>query len=498
LSHRSGALADHEIARRATRGAVSYIVRSFATYAVQAVSALAVARILEPSDYGVFALALTLVGGVRMLGDLGITYSLSVKPKISDQDLRVGTTVALLVALIGSAGIVAVWDHISLVRDAGPGARWIGPALAVVLLLQYPEYPSRIVLERELKFSQAGFSALVSGVTLFATQAVLLLAGVGLWSMVIAQLVGAAIGTALMVRASGRFYLPTINRSIWRLVREGLPFQGSLILTSLAGFAATGVVAANLGARGLGFYAWCTVLATPVIGALTAVHQVSSPTLARMRRDDGTRYDESVEVITRTLAVIAAIAAGCLIGLAEPTIRFIFGERWLPATAAVQFCLAGTIPAAILNVLVADANARMMRRTTLVSAVIGGIAILAAVWPLTEVGGVGGAAIAYFWVGPVVSCAVFVYALGTRITGIAYRTLRLFIPLLALSLALGHLAHTPVEFAAMCALSGTAGVVAGYLGEQDLFKRIVRLLRLKEGRGGVEQAAATPTTGALV
>jgi PST family polysaccharide transporter len=474
------------------------VFRSFGSQAIQAISALVVARILVPREYGVFALAMTLVGAVRVLGDLGITFSLAVKPKISHEDLRVGVTVALVVAFLGCGAIFAIWDQLSVVRAAGPDARWIGPALSVILLIAVPQFPSLIVMERELRFSRAGMIAFVAAIPLFATQVVLLLAGVGLWSMVIAQIVGTSVGVVLIVRASGRFYLPTINRSVWPLVREGLPYQGSLVLTTVAGTVATGVVAAMLGARGLGFYAWCTILATPVIGALTAVHSVSAPTLARMRRDDGTRYEESVEVTTRTLAVIAAIAAGCLIGLAGPTIRFIFGERWLPATTAVQFCLAGTIATAILNVLAADANAKMMRRTTLISAVIGGIAILATLWPLIELEGVAGASLAYFCIGPVVSIAVFVYALGTRIANTAFRALRLFVPLLGLSLALGRLVHTPAELAVICAVTAIAGALAGYVGEGELFKRIVRMLRRREGLNGIERSGAIePRTGAV-
>jgi PST family polysaccharide transporter len=498
LSARSEALPDHEIARRATRGAASYVFRSFGSQAIQAVSALVVARILDPREYGVFALAMTLVGAVRVIGDLGITYSLSVRPKISDQDLRVGVTVALLVALIGTGAIFVIWDHLSLVRHAGPDARWIGPALAVILLIAVPQFPSLIVMERELRFARAGMIAFVAAIPLFVTQVVLLLAGAGLWSMVIAQIVGTTVGMVLIVRASGRFYLPAINRSIWRLVHDGFPYQGSLILTTVAGTVATGVVAAMLGAHGLGLYAWCTILATPVIGALTAVHSVSAPTLARMRRDDGARYEESVEVITRTLAVIAAIAAGCLIGLANPTIRYIFGERWLPATGAVQFCLAGTIATAILNVLAADANAKMMRRTTLIAAVIGGLAILATLWPLIELDGVAGASAAYFCIGPIVSTAVFAYALRTRIADTAFRAMRLFVPLLALSIVLGRLAHTPAEFALVCAGSGIAGAAAGYFGEGELFRRIVRMLRLRDAPSGVEAPSAMePSTGVV-
>lgn len=498
MSDRSGALHDHEIARRATRGAASYVSRSFGSQAIQAVSALVVARILVPREYGVFALAMTLVGAVRVIGDLGITYSLSVKPKISDADLRVGVTVALLVALIGTGAIFVVWPDLEVVRAAGPGARWIGPALAVILLIAVPQFPSLIVMERELRFSRAGAIAFVATIPLFVTQVVLLLVGVGLWSMVIAQIVGTTIGMVLIVRASGRLYLPAINRSVWRLVHDGFPYQGSLILTAVAGTVATGVVAALLGAHGLGLYAWCTILATPVIGALAAVHSVSAPTLAKMRRDDGTRYQESVEIIALTLAVIAAIAAGCLIGLANPTIRYIFGERWLPATGAVQFCLAGTIGTAVLNVLAADANAKMLRRTTLIAAVIGGIAILATLWPLIEIDGVAGASAAYFVIGPIVSCAVFVYALGTRIADTAFRALRLFVPLLAVSVVLGRMVHTPVEFVLACTVTAIAGAAAAYVGEAALFKRIVRMLRLREASPVEATAAMEQAAGVVV
>ena len=103
--------------------------------AVQAVSSLAVARVLEPRDYGVFALALTLVSAVRILGDLGITYSLIAKREVSDLDLRIGVAVALAVAVVGGTIVSVVWTQLGLVRAAGGSAVWIGPAMAITLLL---------------------------------------------------------------------------------------------------------------------------------------------------------------------------------------------------------------------------------------------------------------------------------------------------------------------------------------------------------------------------
>ena len=488
-------LQDHEIARRATRGAATYLARSGASQVIQAVSALAVARVLLPREYGVFALSLTLVGLVRYAGDLGVTYTLTVKREIGDTELRCGVAVALAVALIGGGLVAVIWPHLALVRAAGPSAVWVGPAMATLALIGVPAYPSQIVLERALRFTQLGVIQMVSAVVLFATQVTLLLLGVGLWSMVIAQVVGTLLTTVLTVHASGRFYLPSIRGPVLALVRDGLPYQGGVVATAVTGSLANILVAVQLGATGVGLFAWCTILSRPILGALSSVHTVASPTLARMRRDDGTRYDESVAVIARTLAAIAAVAAGCLIGVVSPTIRFVFAAHWLPATGAVQFCLAGTIPTAILSVLASDANARFMRRTTLASALVAGAATLVTLWPLAAAFGVAGASAAAFCIGPIAGAAVFVYGLRPRLTDPLFTAARLFLPLLALSFAIGRFVHSPVDLAAACCVIGVAGAGLAYLLEGRLVNRILRLMRQAGDRAGEAAAGAIAVPG---
>jgi len=477
MTERTEVLADQEIARRASRGAATYVVRTAAWQAIQAVSALAVARILEPHEYGLFALALTLVAAARTLGDLGITYSMIVRREVSDSDLRIGLAVALAVALVSAAAISLAWTQFGLVQRAGGSAVWIGPAMAATLLISVPTYPSTVLLERQLKFGRLGVIGVIQGVCLFGTQIILLLVGVGLWSMVIAQIVGTVVATCLTVHASGRLILPSLHGPVLRMLRDGLPYGASIWTGSFAGAAMNLLVAAQLGARGVGFFGWCTILATPAVGALAAVHSVAVPTLARMRRDDGRRYEESVGVVMQTMAATAAIAAGCLIGLASPTIRYVFGTRWLPATAAVQFCLGGMIASALLSVLYSDANARQLRGRLLTSAVIGAVAMLASFWPLVNVGGVGGASAAANCVGPAAAVVVLAWGTPSLVTRALWRSMRLFIPLLATSVALGRLVHTLPEFALACALSATAGLLAAYLGEGELVRRVVRVLR---------------------
>lgn len=490
-------LPDGEIARRASRGAATYVLRTGISQAVQAVSALAVARILEPREYGLFALALTLVAAVQVIGDLGISFSLEVRRRITDADLRISLAVALLVTLVGGLIISIVWTQLPLVRSArSSSALWMGPAMAATLLITAPAYPSTIVMERDLKFSRLGVIGVIQAVALFGTQVILLLAGVGLWSLVIARFVGQAVATVLTVRASGRLFLPSFRGPVMRMVRDGIPYGASVWTATFTGTLTNVIVAAQLGARGIGLFAWCTILATPVSGALAAVRAVSAPTLAKMRRDDGKRYDESVTIVMRMMAATAAFSAGCLIGLASPTIHYVFGERWLPATTAVQFCLAGTIPTAMLTVMTSDANARQLRRLMLVAASVGAVATLATLWPLSAIGGVGGASAATYCVGPIAAAVTMAWAAPATATGPLLRSLRLFLPLLAASVVLGRIVHTPAEYVAACALSGLMGLAAFYLAEGELCRRVLRVMRPRRsppvGAEVVSGAAVSP------
>jgi O-antigen/teichoic acid export membrane protein len=196
-----------------------------------------------------------------------------------------------------------------------------------------------------------------------------------------------------------------------------------------------------------------------------------------MRRDDRSRYEESVSVVIAAAGSLVAVGAGCLVGLVHPIIEFVFGSRWLPATTAVQFCLLGTIPTAIFNALAADANARQMVRLILLSALIGGGTSLIILIPLMLIGGIGGASAAAYCVGPAAAAAVFVVGLHVAIGRSILRIVRLFAPLALLSFLLGGFANDPFQFVAACAVMAAVGALSVCLLERALAKRIWRMLR---------------------
>ena len=114
-------LTDTQIARSASRGAAATVTRTGFVMVLQTVSSLAIAHLIAPGSYGIFGLALTVIGFVRYVGDLGMTYRLEVLPQISNHDRGRALTVGLVTAAAGAL-MSSVTARTGATKRAPPGA----------------------------------------------------------------------------------------------------------------------------------------------------------------------------------------------------------------------------------------------------------------------------------------------------------------------------------------------------------------------------------------
>jgi hypothetical protein len=133
----------------------------------------------------------------------------------------------------------------------------------------------------------------------------------------------------------------------------------------------------------------------------------------------------------------------------------------------------------------------------LASSTAGGIVAVLALWPMAAAWGVGGSAADAFLLGPSVAVSVFVWAMRPPIVKPVRTALRLFVPLLALSVGLGHLIQSPLELAGSCVLIGAAGASLAYAVEGPLLMRILRLMRPAGGRVGEGGSSTVAVPGSI-
>jgi O-antigen/teichoic acid export membrane protein len=414
-------LTRQEVTHRAARGVSSMAMRMAAVQSLQLVSALALARLIRPDEYGTFAVALMVVGAARYFGDLGIAASLVTSRTISHAELQTGAYVGFVMALAQAATVCALSPLLGNVLGGPGGFTWIVAALAATLVIDSFRLAPTVRLNRALSFSRLNAVSISETAVLYLAQIGFLLAGLGLWGLVFAQVARAVTGTLLLSGLGGKFVPPLRRVAALPLVRSAFAFQAAPIVLGLAGVATPAAVGLALSAEEVGLWAWSTVLAAPLGAVLLGVHHLAVASFSRLLDTEFEAQDRAARLALRLCALVIAWPAGVACGLAPEIIPLVFEERWFGAVAAVQLCLVGLLATtvAVVGSSVLDARREAWRRARCLTAAV--VIGLATTYPLAREFGVMGAALASGVVIPLVD-AVLVARAARVVTAVAMRT----------------------------------------------------------------------------
>jgi O-antigen/teichoic acid export membrane protein len=399
------ALTREQVTHRASRGAYSVVLRLTAVQGLQVVSAIALARLIAPDDYGSFAVALTVVAAARYIGDLGLTSSFITKRVVSAEVLQTGALIALAVSAAQAIVACGVGPLLAGLLD-GSDITAILAALSVTLIVDALRFGPTVRLNRELAFARTNTATVVETLVLYVVQIALLLAGFGLWGLVIAQLARSVVGTMVLAVVGHGFVRPRLRTRAGPLIRAGVAYQAAPMIAGLAGIAAPVAVGLALDIEAVGLWAWATVLAAPLAAVLLGVHNLAFNSFSRLVEADAGAQDRAAELALRLCVLVVAWPAGTLCGLAPEIVPLVFDERWSEAVPAVQLCLVGLLATSVATVCAAVLEARREAWVRVRSLTVASLLGVLTIYPLAKGLGVGGAALASGVVVPVVDAAL--------------------------------------------------------------------------------------------
>jgi polysaccharide transporter, PST family len=343
--------------------------------AVTAAGTIALARLLTPEVFGLYAvLAFVIALGVRA-GELGLGAALIQR---RDLDPAAGLGVAFtatlgLAALFGAAiaaaaPLVARWPGVS--GDVTAPVRW----LALLVVLAALRMPAMVLLERRLAYLPLTAAETADTVTFYAVAVGAALAGAGLWSFVLGALAARAVNLVVLWGAAR--WRPTLSWSWGELapvMKFGILFHGSALIT-IAGDAVVPIfVTAWSGVTGVGYLNWAATLAFLPLQIVSIAGRVLFPALSSLQADAERFAEATGRALNRVTAVLYP-AASLLFAGAEPVVRLIFGEAWLPAVPAVRcFCVSAIIGGTstiFVHALYSLGRADVVFRLNLASAVL--------------------------------------------------------------------------------------------------------------------------------
>jgi lipopolysaccharide exporter len=322
---------------RTGRG-VLWTVASFgANRVVTVITTILLARLLVPSDFGLFALATIVVNFISYFSSLGLGQALILG---KDVGRRVQGTVLTLLIAFGVVFAVGLAAASPLVADlmGQPRLEDILFVIAGVLSFTGANWFYDALLQKELAFRERFICQLVRTIV-YAVVALSLaaFADLGVWAMIAGFGAGhVGNGVALLVLS------PYLVRPRWdrAVAGEYLRTGAGFVLQGAVAFAQRSVdyvlVGRILGATQLGYYTLAFRQAElPFFAIGEPTVRVLFPSFAEMRhRELDTR--SAYLTALRLMALASFPLAAILSGAADPYVEFFFGEKWLPMIGVLQ------------------------------------------------------------------------------------------------------------------------------------------------------------------
>ncbi len=457
-------LEPESIGRKVGRGLGWGLLGNTATRVLSFATGLALARLLVPHDFGVYAVALAATQFVIHINDIGlIPATVQWRGRLEDM----APTAATLAAGFSVVVYVGFWFAApAFARFAGvPEATGPVRVFTLTILIDGITAVRSAYLLRtfqQKRYVQANLAGVVANALVAISMAV---AGAGPMSLATGQ-VASSVTTGTLVFAWAR--LPVRVGIDWAIARKlmayGIPLTVGLGVESILEQADKVVVGRLAGATVLGFYLLALSVSSWAPGFLgSAIRFVSLPGFARLSERDGESLSRGVQSVV-PLMVLCLVPITVLVAvLAEPTVEFLYGPKWLPAAAALRWLMILMIVRMLYGLAMDILMSTGATRWNLLINLGWVVVVVPALWIGTRTNGATGAAAANTIVGVLVALPLCVVALeraGVRLGPIAPRLVR---PVLAggvagvvavvLHLALGRNAFVQL------AVAGTAGLL---------------------------------------
>lgn len=301
---------------------------------------IVLARILEPRDFGVLALAVVVVNFAILLSGLGLGSALIQRRDLTERHVTTAFTTSAVFGVVLAAAVAASgWPASAFFHE--DAVRTLLPALAVTFVFRGIEVTPNDVLVRALRFRDYYLSSTIATIASCVVALVAATGGAGVWALVwmmlTESLLAAILAWVFAMRAG--VWRPAVGfdgRSFRDLIGFSSYVTGSQLVSYGNNNGDNLIIGRVLGATALGYYGFAyRLMILPLQRFGGIVSQSAFPALANVQ-DDVERLRSGYVTATRYVsAVCFPITVG--IAVAAPlAVPILLGDRWRPAVPVLQ------------------------------------------------------------------------------------------------------------------------------------------------------------------
>lgn len=318
------------------RGVKWGLIQKCTLQPLQFLYSVVLARLISPEEFGILALTSIFFAVAGSLAQAGFGVALIRKQDRTEEDCSTmfwfnwGMSCLMGAILFAAAPFFARWYQ-------QPELLWLTRVSALLMTISSTTGVHMALYNAKRDFKTPAIIGMVTSVTSMPICVCFAYCGFGVWSVLISNVCSSLLYLGIVWYVS-----PWKPRFLWSgaSFRELFGFGSKLalsgILHTLYTEARTFIIGKFFSPAQLGFYnrgAHLSSMVPMTIGAM--LESVTYPILSTLQ-DDNDRLHDIYQKYIRVTSLPIMWAVITLIALAHPVIRFIYGERWLPAEPYLQ------------------------------------------------------------------------------------------------------------------------------------------------------------------
>lgn len=330
------------LGQRTALGAGLLILSRLGAKLIDLVTLIALTHLLTPQDFGLVAIAMTLVQICEAIFELPVAQVLVRADTVTQPLLHTALTLGALRGLVlGACLALSAWPFAMLYGDAR-----IAPLicfLALAPILRGLASPAMVHFTRQMDFRPD-----ITGEIIGKALALLLAAGVALVNHSYWAIATASVASPLFLMAISYLWAPMrpgLRLAEWRIFAHFLSWTSAAQLFSALNWQADRLILARFIPRAaLGLFSMGSDLAAiPDQALLKPTMRTFLPVLAQKKDDPQALTETYLSLTCCVFAMVAPVVVAMSL-LAEPIVRLVLGARWL----GVAPCLMVLAPVLLL------------------------------------------------------------------------------------------------------------------------------------------------------
>lgn len=330
------------------KGAAWMVLFRLLDRSIGIVSTAALARLLLPADFGLVAMAMSIIAIIELASTFSFEMALIQKAEPSRAHYDTAWTLNLLTGCSGAIVIaLATPAAVSFYGDSRLMPVML--VLAAIWCAASFENVGTVDFRREMNFSKEFKLMFIRRITAFAATMLAAFTLRSYWALIIGTVTARVMG--LVLSYAMHAFRPRLALAHWR---ELFAFSGWLVLGNIAGVLIGKVphfvVGRMFGAPSLGAYSVGSEIANLAYTELVApINRAMFPGYSRLIDQPEAFRRICLDATTVILAVVFPVTVMVAV-LAQPIVRVLLGAQWADAAPIIQFlAVSGAVSAVTSN-----------------------------------------------------------------------------------------------------------------------------------------------------